>query len=135
MNNDFDFNQQPQAEAPAAPQAPQYQAPLYEKPALDAKPFFTMAIIGLAFSASFYLSFVGIIISAIAMAKGKTYFSLGGACEGKAKAAKILSTIGLWVGIAETVLFLIYIICVIVFVVLTMAGGGASYSDMPGYFY
>ena len=139
MNNDFDFNQQPQAEAPAAPQAPQYQAepqyqaPLYEKPALDPTPFFIMAIIGLALS--FNVSIAGIILSAIALSKAKAYFAQGGLNEGKAKVGKILATIGLWASIAGTVFWFFYIIIYSIVIALTMAGGGADFSDMPGYFY
>ena len=135
MNNNYDPNQQYQYQDPNQQYqaAPQYQAPLYEKPALDPTPFFIMAIIGLALS--FNVSIAGIILSAIALSKAKAYFAQGGLNEGKAKVGKILATIGLWASIAGTVVWLFYIIMYSIVIALTMAGGGASYTDMPGYFY
>ncbi|MBQ3527065.1 MAG: hypothetical protein IJA52_00720 [Clostridia bacterium] len=131
MNNNFDPNQQPQYEQ--APQAPVYQQPLYEKPALNPTPFFIMAIIGLALSLE--VSIVGIILSAIALSKAKAYFAQGGAYEGKAKAGKILATVGLWASIAGTVFWIIFIIIYSVIMALALAGGGADYSNMPDYFF
>lgn len=66
-------------------------------------------IIGLAFSCSFYLSFLGIIFSAIGKSKANTYFTY---CE-YSKQAKIgnnLAKAGLIVGIIFTALFLLFVI-------------------------
>ncbi len=137
MNNNYDPNQQPQYEQQQYYQDPAqqqyYQQPLYEQPALDPTPFFIMAIIGLALA--FNVSVAGIILSAIALSKAKAYFAQGGACEGKAKVAKILATVGLWAGVGFTVF---YFLCFIIGVIIGLAGGGAAYSDyndMPFYYY
>ncbi len=160
MNNNYDPNQQYQApqqpqyqqyQAPQqsqyqqyhAPQQPQYQQtdyqyqqqgyqyqqPLYQQPPLKTS-FFILAIIGLALSCTFYLSIAGIIVSAIALSKTKKHFAMGGLFEGKAKVAKILSTIGLWGGVGMSVFFVIWVIYMIIIV-----AAAASYDPYSYYYY
>lgn len=148
MNNNYDPNQQYQA--PQQPQYQQYQAPqqadyqyqqqnyqyqqpLYQQaPAVNTTSFFVLAIVGLALSCSFYLAIAGIIVSAIALSKAKNYFAMGGLNEGKAKVAKILSTIGLWSGVGMTVFFVIYVIYMIV---LISAASASAYDPYSYYYY
>lgn len=82
----------------------------------DASPVLTWGIIGLAFSCSFFLSFLGIIFSAIGRSKANAYIAKYGMVFGKSKVGSILSKIGLILGIVLTVFLIIYII-VIVFLV------------------
>lgn len=105
-----------------------YQQPLYRRPDLNPTPFFVMAIVGLALSVSMWLSIAGIIVSAIALGKAKNFIAAGGLYEGKAKVGKILSTVGLWVGVGMSVVFVIYIISLIV-----LAASGSYYD--PYYYY
>ena len=127
MNNEFDPNQMSTQT--------QYQAPLYEKPAPSATTYLVLSIIGLALSTVLGIPLAGIIVCAIAMHKGKVYYANGGAAIGEAKAAKIMSIIGLVLGILGTIAWLIIIVIYVIIIALTLAGGGADYSDMPGYFY
>ena len=87
-----------------------------EKQKNDANQLFVWGIIGLAFSSSFYLSFLGIIFSSIARKKAKAYIARYHVIYGKAKVGNILSKIGLPLGIGVTVLFILYIsICIFMF--------------------
>ncbi len=71
-------------------------------------------IIGLAFSCSFGLSFLGIIFSAIGMSKAKLYTKLTGMPVNKGgKVGSILAKVGLIVGIVMTVVFIIWLIAII----------------------
>ena len=112
MNNNFDPNQQTQYQKSEYQyQQPVYQQPLYQQaPVSNNTSFFVLAIVGLALSCSFGLSIVGIILSAIALSKTNKYFAMGGLYAGKAKVAKILSTVGLWAGIGFSIIFIIYVV-------------------------
>ena len=119
--------QQPQYQQPqqyAQPQYQQYQQPQYQQqptyyaqPQPDAgvsgKPALTFGILGIVFACTFYLSFLGIIFSAIGLGKAKAFKAAAGQLYGPAKVGKILATIGLIVGIILTVIFLIWLIALI----------------------
>ena len=64
-------------------------------------------ILGLAFACSVYLSILGIIFSAIGMSQANSFARANGAVFGKAKAGRILSKVGLPVGIIFTVLLIV----------------------------
>ncbi len=70
-------------------------------------------ILGLAFACSFYLSFLGIIFSAIGMSQANNFARENGAVFGKAKVGRILSKVGLPLGIVFTVISVIYIIVMV----------------------
>ena len=59
----------------------------------------TFAIMGLAFGASYYLSFLGLIFSIISRVKLSKYIKIYNATEGKATVGKHLSLVGLIVSI------------------------------------
>lgn len=69
-------------------------------------------ILGLAFACSFFLSFLGIIFSAICLSQTGNFARENGAVFGKAKVGRILSKVGLPVGIVFTVLFIVYIVAI-----------------------
>ncbi|MBO6010371.1 MAG: zinc ribbon domain-containing protein [Oscillospiraceae bacterium] len=127
--------EQPQAApvyAAAAPQQPQYQQPQYAQPqyqqpqyapqqptyyaqpqpaaGVSGKSALTFGILGIVFACTFYLSFLGIIFSAIGLGKAKAFRAAAGQLYGPAKVGKILATIGLIVGIIMTVICLIVVI-------------------------
>ena len=113
--------QQPQYQQPQyAPQQPQYQQPQYQQPTyyaqpqpaagVSGKPALTFGILGIIFACTFYFSFLGIIFSAIGLGKAKAFRAAAGQLYGPAKVGKILSTIGLIVGIILTVICLIVVI-------------------------
>ena len=133
MDNNFDQNQKIQYEQ--QPYQTQYQQPLYEKPAPSSTTYLILSIVGLALSTILGIPLAGIIVSAIAMHKGKIYFADGGVENGETKASKIMSIIGLVMGIIGTVTVILIVIIYAIIFALALAGGGASYSDMPGYFY
>ena len=66
-------------------------------------------ILGLAFGVTFFLSFLGIIFSAIAKSKISDYVTMYGATEGKAAVGRGLSTAGMIVSIILTVFFIFYV--------------------------
>ncbi len=80
----------------------------------EANSILIWGILGLAFSCTFFLSFLGIIFSSIAKGKVRDYIARYGVLYGKAKVGNILSTVGIPVGIVMTVLLAIYIIYIIV---------------------
>lgn len=88
-------------DAPAEPSGAPVYAERYE-PAMSSTPVLVWGIIGLAFSCSFYFSFLGIIFSAIGLSKAKAFFAANGQLFGKAKVGKILATVGLIVSIVMT---------------------------------
>ena len=114
-------------EAYSQPAAQAYPAPQPEVTPAEAAPgangVLTSGIVALCFSCSFFLSFVGIILSAVAMGKAKRYVAQYGPVSKKVRIGKILSTVGLFVGIAMTILFVLYL----ALIVLAVARGG-SYS-------
>ena len=75
------------------------------------------AIVGLSFACTFYLSFLGIIFSAIGIKKFKAYNESGAPYSTKVKVGGILSKVGLGVGIGLTALFLLYLTCIAVWLV------------------
>ena len=105
--------QQPQYTAQPQYQQPQYNAvPVYNQ-SVSSTPVLTWGIIGLAFACSFFLSFLGIIFSAVGRGKANTYLNQVGQLTGKAKVGSILSKVGLILGIVLTVVFIIYIIAIV----------------------
>ncbi len=136
----YEAPQQPAYEAPqqqpvyAAPQQPQYQQPQYQQPqyqqpqyqqptyyaqpapnpGVSGKPALTFGILGIIFACTFYLSFLGIIFSAIGLGKAKAFRAAAGQLYGPAKVGKILATIGLIIAIIMTV---IYVSVLLVFII------------------
>ncbi len=99
------------------PETPAYQQPVVqESPAAAAlsTPILIFGILGIAFACTFYLSFLGIIFSAIAKGKVKQYLAEGGVLSGKAKVGNILAKVGLIVGIILAALFVLWLIVMII---------------------
>ena len=82
----------------------------YNQPAVSSTPALVFGILSLAFSESGLLA---IIFGAIARSKAKNYLAANGVLDGKAKAGKILGTIGLVFGIISLVVVVIFIFAVI----------------------
>ena len=147
MDNNFDQNQQMQYDQQAyqsqyqqiqyEQQPYQYQQPLYEKPAPNSTTYLVMSIIGLALSTILGIPLAGIIVSAIAMHKGKVYFENGGVESGETKASKVMSIIGLIMGIIGTVVVLLLIIIYAIIFALALADSAAStgVNSVPGIYY
>lgn len=111
----------PVYQQPAAPAAePVYRAPVVnEEAAALSTPILVFGIIGLAFACTFWLSFLGIIFSAIGKGKVKAFLAAGGQLTGKAKVGNILAKVGLILGIVLTAFFVIWLI-----VMIAMAASG-----------
>lgn len=91
---------QPVPQYPGAP-TPQQQS--------DSNTLLVFGILGLAFACTFFLSFLGIIFSAIAKGKSRDYLFRYGEHYGKAKVGRILANVGLPVGIVLTCFFVLYL--------------------------
>jgi simple sugar transport system permease protein len=91
------------------------------KKAPKAGTLLTYGILGLSFGLTFFLSFVGIILSAVGLSKAKTFVKDGNEMTKKARIGKILSIVGLVVSIVETVLFIVW--AILVLVVFNKLGG------------
>ena len=89
------------------PVSPAYVTPQQQS---EANSVLIWGILGLAFGCTFWMSFLGIIFSAIARGKVRDYLSRYGVLYGKAKVGNILSRIGLPVAIVLTVFAVIYLI-------------------------
>lgn len=126
-----------------APEEPVYQqpeAPVYREPepaavvdpemASRSNAILIFGIIGLVCSCSFYLSLLGIIFSAVARGKVKSFLASGGQLSGKAKVGSILSKVGLILGI---VLFVLFVFWLIVMIATTAKDLGSSYSSYKFY--
>lgn len=79
---------------------------------MDIKPsnVLTFGILALAFSLSFYLSFLGIVFGAIGKNKAKAFIEANGETSGQVKAGNIMAKIGFIVGIVMTVFLVIAVI-------------------------
>lgn len=89
-------------------------ASTYEGPMGNPTPVLVWGIIGLAFSCSFVLSFLGIIFSIIGLNKAKNFAAFtGNAYSKQASIGRRLSIAGIIVGAIFTVLFIIYIAIII----------------------
>lgn len=125
--SDTDY-EQPVYEQPVYEQ-PVYEQPVYEQPPhqyiqpvlqypgaptpqqqSDSNSLLVFGILGLAFACTFFLSFLGIVFSAITKGKSRDYLFRYGEHYGKAKVGRILANIGLPVGIVLTCLFVFYLI-------------------------
>ena len=71
-------------------------------------------ILGLAFSCSFFLAMGGIIFSALCLSLANEYYRITGQLTGKIKVGRILSRIGLILGIVMVALFLLSILSQII---------------------
>lgn len=71
-----------------------------------------MGIAAIAFGTSFILSFIGIILGAIGLSKANSFYNRTGVLTPKARTGRILSKVGLWVGVAMTVMFILYLIAI-----------------------
>ena len=113
------MNQQPNYQQPQQPQ--NYQQPytpatqqVSPQQSAHANSVLRFGILGLAFACSFFLSFLGIIFSAIGLSKAGSYVRLYSVHSGKTKTGKILSIIGLIGGICATIGFVIWLIAVVI---------------------
>ena len=123
------FNQ-PQFEQPQFNQ-PQFNQPYYQQPAVPSSvtpsSVLTWGIVGLAFSCTFFLSFLGIIFSAVGTKKAKKLVEESGQpLSGKAKVGNILAKVGLPLGIVLTIFFIIWVI-VIVAAIASVINGAVYY--------
>ena len=117
---------QPMDEPPAPPaEAP---AERWSAPSADARPepplvadysgapsdgsVLGMGIAAIAFGTSFVLSFIGIILGAIGLSKANSFYNRTGTLTPKARTGRILSKVGLWVGVAMTVMFILYLVAI-----------------------
>ena len=89
-----------------------------EKDALGGR-ILTFAVLGLSFGISFWLSFLGIVFSAMAKTRIKEYVKRFGETEGRASVGKGLSTAGLAASIALTCCFTVYMFVVIALALFT----------------
>ena len=84
------------------------------------KSVLTFGIIALAFSCSFWLSFVGIIFAFIARSKVKAYESEFGPATGKTKVGKIFSRVSVPLSIVLTVCAVLYILFLVGVIIFTV---------------
>ena len=84
------------------------------------KSVLTYGIIALAFTCSFWLSFVGIIFAFITRSKVKAYESEFGPATGKTKVGKIFSRVSVPLSIVLTVCAVLYILFFVGVVVFTL---------------
>lgn len=86
----------------------------YAGPLGDPKPVLVWGILGLAFACTFFLSFLGIIFSAVGLKKANAYNQFTNFAEsGQAKTGRALSKAGLIVGIIMTVLCILYVVLIV----------------------
>ncbi len=86
-----------------------YQAPSPE-PTPNTTTVLIFGILGLSFSCSFYLSFLGIIFSALCLSHAGEYYRITGQLTGKVRVGRILSRIGLILGITMSAFLLLLIL-------------------------
>ena len=93
------------------------------------KSVLTFGIIALAFTCTFWLSFVGIIFAFIARSKVKAYESEFGPATGKTKVGKIFSIVSIPLSIVMTVFFVLYILFIVGMItfVITQSSKSGSY--------
>ena len=110
-----------------------YSDPSYDQGAYASSPvipneiissIFTNGLLGTIFASTMFLSFLGIIFGVIARKKSNEMLRLYGYQTGKARAGRILGTVGLGLGIAMTVVFIFYVIY-FVFMFAVIAGSGS----------
>ena len=120
-------------EVPAVYKDPAYDQSSYSDPSYSTLPvvpeetissIFTKGLLGTIFASTFFLSFLGIIFGVIARKKSNEMLRLYGYQPGKARAGRILGTVGMGLGIAMTALFLFYVIY-FVFIIAVVAGSGS----------
>ena len=90
-----------------------YAKPVDPRERAASKSVLTFGIIALAFSCSFWLSFVGIIFAFIAFSKARAYERDFGPATGKAKVGKIFSIVSIPLSIVLTVLVVLYILFIV----------------------
>ncbi len=86
-----------------------YQAPSPE-PTPSATTILIFGILGLSFSCTFYLSILGIIFSALSLSHAAEYYRITSRLTGKVRVGRILSRIGLILGIVMSALLLLLIL-------------------------
>ena len=78
------------------------------KPCVDTTPILVHGILALAFACSFCFSWLGILFGAMTKKKVKNYLNQGYELTGKPLVGKILGKIGLILGIALSVFWVLY---------------------------
>ena len=86
----------------------------YQEPTPSPTKTLIFGILGLAFSCSFSLAMVGIIFSALCLSLSNEYYRITGQLTGKIKVGRILSRVGLILGIVMVALFLLFILSQII---------------------
>lgn len=105
-------------EIPETPVAPASYQPTVEPACpVNTTSNLIMGILSIVFAETFFLSFLGIIFGAIGCGKAKRLERSGHPITGKAKVGRILSKIGLILGIILTVLFVIYLASIILLII------------------
>ena len=66
-----------------------------------------------ALASSFYFSLLGFIFGIIGASKAKKFYNQTGILTAKAKVGRILSRVGLWLGLVLSIFFLIYIVALV----------------------
>ncbi len=87
---------------------------LYQTPPPEPTPSpvktLVFGILGLVFACSFFMALGGIFFSALCLSLSNEYFRITGQLTGKIKVARILSRVGLILGIVMVALFLLFIL-------------------------
>lgn len=86
----------------------------YQEPTPSPTKTLVFGILGLAFSCSFFFAMGGIIFSALCLSLSSEYYRITGQLTGKIKVGRILSRIGLILGIVMVALFLLSILSQII---------------------
>lgn len=105
LNNSPRYQQPVQAQYVQPQPQPVYVTPQQQA---EASSILVFGILGLAFACTFWLSFLGIIFSAIDRSKVNNYLYRYGFLSGKSKVGNILSRIGLPVAIVLTAFAVVY---------------------------
>ena len=102
------------------PKADPYVKPVDPREREASKSVLTFGIIALAFTCTFWLSFVGIIFAFIARSKVKAYESEFGPATGKTKVGKIFSRVSVPLSIVLTVCAVLYILFLVGVIIFTV---------------
>ena len=89
----------------------------------------TYAILGLAFTSSFYFAFLGLICSIVARVKVRRYVADYGSAKGRASVGNGLSIAGLILSIVLTVILCIVVVAFIASFVFGIVENGVTFED------
>ncbi len=103
-------------------------ASTYKGPLGNPTPVLVWGILGLAFACTLFLSFLGIIFSAIGLGKARSFMEFCGAGSKQATIGRNLARAGLIVGIIFTVFL-------VLFIILIASGEIDFFTSKPRYYY